>query len=224
MLLPGIGPAKSSVIFDRLAGTDDALVALATSETMKLVPAKGKGQFAGFVADLRKIQATDPETHPAEAIEAILKGGYPQTVRSLLRGGPTRGSATLEQLVILAGKYESLERLLADLLLAGDIYGADTLATEEPEEHLVLSSIHQAKGLEWSKVFVIRLVEDGFPNARALNEPGGEEEERRIFYVAITRAMDELFLDVSRPPPARELVGGVPGEAEPVRHRGRPSG
>lgn len=193
LLLPRIGPAKSSAIFDRLAGSDDALAALATAETMKLVPAKGKGHFAGFVADLRKIQATQPETHPADAIEAILKGGYPDTVRSRYER-PDQRIGDLEQLAILAGKYDSLERLLADLLLAGDIYGADTLGTEEPEEHLVLSSIHQAKGLEWSKVFVIRLVEDGFPNARALNESGGEEEERRIFYVAITRAKDELFL------------------------------
>src|SRR5262249_17579749 len=61
-------------------------------------------------------------------------------------------------------------------------------------ETLVLSTIHQAKGLEWSRVFVPRLVDDGFPNYRALNEPGGEDEERRIFYVAVTRAMDELTL------------------------------
>ncbi len=193
LLLPGIGPAKSSTIFERLAGSENALEALATAETMKLVPTKGKGHFAGFVADLRKIQATEPESHPADAIEAILKSGYPEVVRSRYER-PDQRIADLEQLAVLAGKYESLERLLADLLLAGDVYGADTIATEEPEEHLVLSSIHQAKGLEWSKVFVIRLVEEGFPNARALNEPGGEEEERRIFYVAITRAMDELFL------------------------------
>jgi DNA helicase-2/ATP-dependent DNA helicase PcrA len=193
LLLPGIGPAKTSAIYQGLASSDDPHAALASAETMKLVPAKGKGQFAGFVADLRKIQATDPETHPAIAIEAILKGGYPQVVKSKYER-PENRIADIEQLVVLASKYESLERLTSELLLAGDIYGADTLATEEPEEHLVLSSIHQAKGLEWSRVFVIRLVEDGFPNARTLNDPGGEEEERRIFYVAVTRAKDELYL------------------------------
>ncbi|HEY2156416.1 MAG TPA: ATP-dependent helicase, partial [Isosphaeraceae bacterium] len=193
LLLPGIGPAKSASVFERLAKADDGLAALASAETMKLIPAKGKGHFAAFVADLRRIKATEPETHPADAIEAILKGGYPEVVRSRYER-PDQRIADLEQLAVLAGKYDSLERLLADLLLAGDVYGAETLASEEPEEHLVLSSIHQAKGLEWSKVLVIRLVEDGFPNGRALGEPGGEEEERRIFYVAITRAKDELFL------------------------------
>jgi DNA helicase-2/ATP-dependent DNA helicase PcrA len=193
LLLPGIGPAKSATLFNRLARADDALKELATAETMKLVPAKGKGHFAAFVADLRRIQATKPEEHPADAIEAILQGGYREVVRSRYER-PDQRIADLEQLAILASKYDSLERLLADLLLAGDIYGAETLGAEEPEEHLVLSSIHQAKGLEWAKVFVIRLVEEGFPNARALGDPGGEEEERRIFYVAITRARDELFL------------------------------
>ncbi len=97
-------------------------------------------------------------------------------------------------MAVLASRYDSLERLIADLLLAGDVYGVDSLGAEESTDHLVLSTIHQAKGLEWSRVFVPRLVEDGFPGARALGEPGGEEEERRVFYVAVTRAMDELYL------------------------------
>lgn len=193
LLLPGIGPAKSSAVFDRLASASDPHAALATAETMKLLPAKSKGPFAGFVADLRKIRATDPEAHPDAAIHAILQGGYPATVKGRYER-PDQRISDIEQLAVLAAKYESLERLISDLLLAGDIYGADTLGASEPEEHLVLSSIHQAKGLEWSRVFVIRLVEEGFPNARALKEDGGEEEERRIFYVAVTRAMDELYL------------------------------
>ncbi len=192
-LLPGIGPAKSTTIHAAIAASDDPMAALATAETMKLLPIKSKGHFAAFVADLRKVAATDPEAHPAEAVEAILRGGYPVTVKERYER-PEQRIADIEQMAILAARYESLERLIADLLLAGDVYGADTLGTEEPEEHLVLSSIHQAKGLEWPRVFVIRLVEDGFPNPRALSEPSGEEEERRIFYVAVTRAMDELFL------------------------------
>jgi DNA helicase-2/ATP-dependent DNA helicase PcrA len=58
----------------------------------------------------------------------------------------------------------------------------------------VLSTIHQAKGLEWSHVFVPRLIEESFPHRRAIDEPGGLDEERRIFYVAVTRAKNELTL------------------------------
>jgi len=58
----------------------------------------------------------------------------------------------------------------------------------------VLSSIHQAKGLEWTVVFMVWCCEGMMPLSRALKEPGGEEEERRLFYVAATRAKDHLYL------------------------------
>ena len=195
LLLPGIGPAKAAAVCVKLAEAADPHATLATSDVMGLVPPKGKGHFAGFVADLRKIQAAKPDTEPADALAAILQGGYPATVRSRYER-PENRIADIEQLGVLAARYDSLERLIADLLLAGDVYGVDTLDSGDDAEDgtLVLSTIHQAKGLEWSRVFVPRLIEDGFPSARAIGEPGGEDEERRVFYVAVTRAMDELTL------------------------------
>ena len=59
---------------------------------------------------------------------------------------------------------------------------------------MVLSTVHQAKGLEWDTVFVINLTEGAFPNDRAKREEGGLEEERRLFYVAVTRARRRLIL------------------------------
>jgi DNA helicase-2/ATP-dependent DNA helicase PcrA len=193
LLLPGIGQAKAGAIHERLAAAGSPLDALATAEMMASVPARSKGFFAGFVADLNRIRAVGPETNPAAAIGAILQGGYPATVKQMYEH-PQNRLADIEQLGVLAARYDSLERLIAELLLAGDLYGVDSLASDEPEETLVLSTIHQAKGLEWSRVFVLRLIEENFPNARGLAEPGGEDEERRIFYVAVTRAMDELYL------------------------------
>jgi DNA helicase-2/ATP-dependent DNA helicase PcrA len=160
---------------------------------MALLPPKSKGFFAAFVADLKRLRATDPERNPAAAIGAVLKGGYPATVR-LLYERPDNRIADIEQFALLAAKYDSLERLIADLLLAGDVYGMDSASADLPGEILVLSTVHQAKGLEWSHVFIPRLVEESFPHRRALDEPGGEDEERRIFYVGITRAMNELTL------------------------------
>ncbi|WP_435016872.1 ATP-dependent helicase [Tundrisphaera sp. TA3] len=193
LLLPGVGPAKASALCHRLINEAEPLQALATAGTMALVPAKTKGFFAGMVADIRKIEAAQPATNPAAAIAALLQGGYPNTVRSRYERADNR-IADIEQLGVLAARYDDLEKLISDLTLAGDIYGVDTLDSEEPVEHLVLSTIHQSKGLEWSRVFVPRLIEDGFPGARALSEEGGEDEERRVFYVAVTRAMDELTL------------------------------
>jgi DNA helicase II / ATP-dependent DNA helicase PcrA len=193
LLLPGVGSAKAAAMFHHLSQSGQPLEALETAEAMALLPAKSKGFFAGFVNDIKQIRATDPECNPAAAVGAILKGGYPGTVRNKYER-PDNRIADIEQFALLAAKYDSLERLVADLLLAGDVYGMDSVASDEPGEVLVLSTVHQAKGLEWSHVFVPRLVEESFPHRRALDEPGGEDEERRIFYVAVTRAMNELTL------------------------------
>jgi DNA helicase-2/ATP-dependent DNA helicase PcrA len=193
LLLPGVGQVKASAVCAHLARAADTHAELTSADTMKLMPAKSRGFYAALVADLNRIKAVDPEHDPAAAIGAILQGGYPATVRAKYER-PDNRIADIEQLAVLAARYQSLERLIAELLLAGDIYGMDSVDGDEPAETLVLSTVHQAKGLEWSRVFIPRLIDDGFPHYRALNDPGGEDEERRIFYVAVTRAMDELYL------------------------------
>ena len=193
LMLPGIGAVKASVFVERLVASAEPLAFMTTADAMALLPPKAKGPYAAFVTDIGKIRATSPGTNPAGAVGAVLQGGYPAVVRAKYER-PDNRIADIEQLAVLAARYDSLDKLIADLLLAGDVYGMESVAAEDSEDTLVLSTVHQAKGLEWSIVFVPRLVEDGFPNGRALNEAGGEEEERRIFYVAITRAKDELYL------------------------------
>ncbi len=70
----------------------------------------------------------------------------------------------------------------------------DVTANGPEDERVKLTTIHQAKGLEWDIVFIIWLVEGRFPSQRSLQDTEGEEEERRLFYVAATRARDELYL------------------------------
>ena len=191
--IPGVGQTKAGAVCETLVRAVDPLVAMISAEAMALLPSKSKGLYAGLVADLRKVQASQPENTPAAAIGAILQGGYPSVVRAKYER-PENRIADIEQLAVLAARYESLERMIAELLLAGDVYGMDTVDGGEPIDTLVLSTVHQAKGLEWSRVFIPRLIEESFPHRRAMDEPGGEEEERRIFYVAVTRAMDEIYL------------------------------
>ncbi len=97
---------------------------------MAALPTKGKGPFAGFVADLDKVRAVDPEANPAAAIGAILQGGYPAIVRSRYYERPENRIADIEQLSVLAARYDSLEKLIADLLLAGDVYGLDSVEAD----------------------------------------------------------------------------------------------
>jgi DNA helicase-2/ATP-dependent DNA helicase PcrA len=109
----------------------------------------------------------------------------------------------LRQLAHFAARYSSTEQFLSDVALLGQerfsmrdgLYGEDRVGGAEGEDdYLILSSIHQAKGLEWRSVFLIWAAEGRFPTTRAVQDPEALEEERRLFYVALTRAKDELYI------------------------------
>jgi DNA helicase-2/ATP-dependent DNA helicase PcrA len=131
---------------------------------------------------------------PAEAIRYVVEeGGYSDVAKGKFPNHSARLD-DLEALAQFALAYDDVGRFLEEVTLYGDPAGEDNVAGEEDDERLVLSSVHQAKGLEWKAVFVIGLQEDRFPNLRACRTPEGLEEERRLFYVAATRAKDELTL------------------------------
>lgn len=97
----------------------------------------------------------------------------------------------INQLIMLAERYDSLEKFLSELTLY--TYAGEKILEEEDKEkdYVVLSTIHQAKGLEWHAVFILRLVQGEFPSFRSFDNI---EEERRLFYVAVTRAKRELYV------------------------------
>jgi DNA helicase-2/ATP-dependent DNA helicase PcrA len=100
----------------------------------------------------------------------------------------------LEQLALFAENYDELTPFINDLSLYDEVVAGRQEAGRGDEEKMILSTIHQAKGLEWDTVFIIHLADTAFPNRRAMSEEGGMEEERRLFYVAVTRARRELHL------------------------------
>jgi DNA helicase-2/ATP-dependent DNA helicase PcrA len=103
----------------------------------------------------------------------------------------------LEQLALFAGKYESLSSFLSEVSLQEGFGQAADEQQPGNQDRIILSTIHQAKGLEWQAVFILHLSDAYFPNPRALTEDGGMEEERRLFYVAVTRAREQLFMTYS---------------------------
>ncbi len=100
----------------------------------------------------------------------------------------------VKQLAVFAEQYTDVTTFLGEVMLFDEYGGARAEGASRDEERIVLSTIHQAKGLEWDTVFVMNLTSEDFPNRRALLEEGGLEEERRLFYVASTRAARQLFL------------------------------
>ena len=131
---------------------------------------------------------------PAEMIRTVIDtGGYEAYLQTNFANFPARLD-DLRRFAEFAVRYESAEQLLSELALTSGVAGQDAMEEKAEEETLVLSTIHQAKGLEWRAVFVLWLVDGKFPDARALKDEGGEDEERRLFYVAVTRAKDHLYL------------------------------
>ncbi len=108
----------------------------------------------------------------------------------------------LQQLAIYACNTIRPKNFLSELALISTerfgepnaIVGEDVVMGGEEDELLTLTSVHQAKGAEWKVVFVIWAAEGKFPSPRSLKEANSEEEERRLWYVALTRAKDELYL------------------------------
>jgi DNA helicase-2/ATP-dependent DNA helicase PcrA len=105
----------------------------------------------------------------------------------------------LEQFSLFAEQYTEINPFLDAIALTGDFgvrvddTNQEKAADDVPADRLILSTIHQAKGLEWDNVFIIHLAEGAFPSQRAYGEEGGMAEERRLFYVAATRARQHLY-------------------------------
>jgi len=153
------------------------------------VPKRAQFGWRNLTKTLEKMMHED---RPSELIRAVLAGDYRDYLEAEYPDFMDR-LEDIEQFALFAEGYTSLQTFLDEVALTGE-YG--TLREEGQvyqEEKMVLSTIHQSKGLEWSAVFIMHLVDGKFPIGAALDEKGGLEEERRLFYVATTRARKYLF-------------------------------
>jgi DNA helicase II / ATP-dependent DNA helicase PcrA len=187
-LLPGIGPAKAGQILDQ-AGSPDAVAALAELRS----PAGAKAEWSAFADTIRGLSLR-LAGWPAE-IEAVRRWYEPHLER-IHDDAPAR-KADLMQLEQIAASYPSRERFLTELTLdPPDATSDEAGAPHLDEDYLILSTIHSAKGQEWSAVFVLNVVDGCIPSDLAAGETEEIEEERRLLYVAMTRAKHQLDLVV----------------------------
>ncbi len=198
--LPRVGKKTADKAWKTLAAAGGGISRRSREEVAKLLPAPARAGWQRLAETVSACLSREPS--PAELIEAVLEGDYPEYLMSVFPNYESRMD-DLRQFSDYAARWRDLTGFLSDLALAGGDESDDGFAPP-PGEAVTLSTIHQAKGLEWKAVFVIWLAEGKFPPAGCLGDPAALEEERRLFYVAVTRSEEELYL-IS---PARAGRGG----------------
>jgi DNA helicase II / ATP-dependent DNA helicase PcrA len=191
LLLDGVGPKSADDIYAHVAGTADLDQA---AERLAAYPRRTSysKELARLATVLREVA---PDTLPPGEKVARIVGFYTPMLRHVHPEDFPKREKDLEHFVTIASRYRSLASLLADMALEPptDSVG-DVLAADVDEGLVTLSTIHSAKGLEWTAVFVIWLVDGRFPSYHNLHDGEEVEEERRLLYVAVTRAKEHLYL------------------------------
>ncbi|WP_029459475.1 ATP-dependent helicase [Solidesulfovibrio alcoholivorans] len=176
--VPGIGAKTAAKIFAAIQEGDRAVLGKMT---------KKSEEFRALIEFLDVLRSSPPS--PADLLERVIEAYAPLLAEKFPDDYPRR-QAGLEQLQQIAASYADLDAFLADLV----IENPDEDRKKTREDHVVLSTVHSAKGLEWAAVLVIDLVDERFPSRHALSRTEDMEEERRLLYVACTRARDALSL------------------------------
>lgn len=206
LLYPKIGKSTADKIWQMvLSGFLNPQTSMDAPEVLQKIPGRVRENWRLFSRTLSMLRDLEKTSGPGGMIDRVLQEGYESYLQSKYPDYESRMD-DLRQLAAFAYRYSSCQDFLSELALLTSLEGESTSVRGRDENGTVkLSSVHQAKGLEWSVVFIIWLAEGRFPSVRSLLESGGEgeEEERRLFYVAITRARDELFLCYPRFAPDR---------------------
>jgi len=169
------------------------------------VPRKAAVAWAQFVATMAQLEGKDARGNPSRMLRLVIEAGYEDYLEETYANYRTR-LEDLQQLGVFAQQYPNVEDFLTQLALLSNVEAEDDSPTSKDDEQLKLSTIHQAKGLEFDVVFVIMLCDGLFPSGRSLDFPDALEEERRLLYVALTRARNELYLSY---PLIRAGFGGM---------------
>jgi DNA helicase-2/ATP-dependent DNA helicase PcrA len=199
-LLPGVGGKGADKIWKEFDSNQKSEVGsqktehpIASAVQGCSVPKKTAVAWAQFTATIAQMEAPDVRGNASKMIRLVVEAGYEDYLEENFPNFRTR-LEDLEQLAVFARQFETVEDFLTQLALLTNVEAEDEQPANRDDEQLKLSTIHQAKGLEFDVVFVIMLCDGLFPSARSLETAEGEEEERRLMYVAITRARNELYL------------------------------
>ena len=186
-LVPGIGPAHAKQAFEHFEGKGHNFKSLAYFDA----PQPVKLDWKRFCALMEKL--ADPALPWAGQLGTVRDWYKPQLER--IYDAAFSRTGDLEQLEKLSAQYPNRERFLTELTLdPPSVTGDQSGGSSRDEDYVVLSTIHSAKGQEWDFVYVLNVADGNFPSEYATGKPEMIEEERRLLYVAMTRARNELHL------------------------------
>jgi len=189
-MLPRVGNILSRRIWDHINQADDTFNAACGSDTIRLLPSSARPFYEDFVKLNKELKNLNS---PAEVIDTVMERSYDDYLVSHYDRAALR-KQDLRALANFAAQYNTVEAFLADVALTGEFSGETVVTGPIEQEFVILSTVHQAKGLEWPIVFIPWLADGRFPTDLAINTQEELEEERRVFHVAVTRAKDELYL------------------------------
>lgn len=191
-LLPGIGDTTARAAIDLLAQHAWEPMALGAVRA----PARGRPGLQAIAAlfdGMRRVERGEQRHGPAESIR-LARQLYDPILQATYDDAPPR-LADLDQLEVIAAGYPDRQAFLAALALEPPANTQDlAVGSTDEDDALILSTVHSAKGKEWDVVFVIHASDGVFPMARAAVDDAQVEEERRLLYVAMTRARNELYV------------------------------
>ena len=183
---PGIGIVTAQKIISNIQAVGDLSQVCAMEISL---PKKALSAWLSLTGILRELIS---QSLPSDLIRIVMDGDYRSFIETEYPDFKDRLD-DLEQFALFAEESSDLTKFLSELSLTDEYGVAKDNSENMNQEQIVLSTIHQAKGLEWDAVFVIHVVDGKFPSPRSMNEDGGIEEERRLFYVATTRARKKLY-------------------------------
>jgi DNA helicase-2/ATP-dependent DNA helicase PcrA len=195
-LLPGIGGKSADNLWDaweRSVNESGEITSWGDRLRAMQVSAKSKKSWEQLAHTLDEIAPGGQPNPPSEMITSVVEAVYDDYAKVNFTNYELRRE-DLNQLAAFSRQFKDVHEFLSQLALISNVDAEPALDQSGDNEAINLSSVHQAKGLEYHTVFVIWLTDGMFPSTRSLETRDAIEEERRLFYVAITRARDELYL------------------------------
>ncbi len=186
LLHEGIGPKRAQLILEEISNMD-----FLSSDFSKL---KGEKLFAKVIPLFNLVSSliTDRYKLPYDKLELIYK--YYDSIFEKKYDDFNKRRKDLEALNNIASNYDNTTTFLSDMVLEPPRDAVGEIDEDKDDEQLIISTIHSAKGLEWHSVFIMHAADGFFPSAQSFDKQATIEEERRLMYVAVTRAKRNLFI------------------------------